>query len=64
LEVYVDDLLSAQDWSNDEFENCIFVDVVGVSVILGQMPADQIQRAMKEICWFQISPLCQLVEVS
>ncbi|GFG31613.1 hypothetical protein Cfor_03192, partial [Coptotermes formosanus] len=34
----------------------------GVSVILGQMPADQIQHAMKEICWFQISPLCQLVE--
>ncbi|PNF38379.1 Transportin-3 [Cryptotermes secundus] len=34
----------------------------GVSVILGQMPPDQIQRAMKEICWIQISPLCQLVE--
>jgi hypothetical protein len=38
--------------------------VSGVSVILGQMPPDQIQRAMKEICWFQLSPLCQLVEVS
>nr|CAD7459047.1 unnamed protein product [Timema tahoe] len=34
----------------------------GVSVILGRMPADQIQQAMKEICWIQITPLCQLVE--
>ncbi|XP_067009893.2 transportin-3 isoform X2 [Anabrus simplex] len=34
----------------------------GVSIILGRMPSDQIQQAMKEICWFQINPLCQLVE--
>nr|CAD7206230.1 unnamed protein product [Timema douglasi] len=34
----------------------------GVSVILGRMPTDQIQQAMKEICWIQITPLCQLVE--
>ncbi|KAJ9580259.1 hypothetical protein L9F63_004072 [Diploptera punctata] len=34
----------------------------GVSVILGRMPPDQIQHAMKEICWYQINPLCHLVE--
>lgn len=34
----------------------------GVSVILGRMPPDQIQQAMKQICFFQINPLCQLVE--
>ena len=35
----------------------------GVAVILAQLPSDQIHNAMKEICWFQIKPLCQLVQV-
>ncbi|XP_075224525.1 transportin 3 isoform X1 [Lycorma delicatula] len=34
----------------------------GVSIILGRMPHEQIHQAMKEICWFQIKPLCLLIE--
>ncbi|XP_046388483.1 transportin-3 [Ischnura elegans] len=34
----------------------------GVAVILGRLPPDEIQRAMKQLCWIQITPLCQLVE--
>lgn len=34
----------------------------GVSLILGRMPSDQIQQAMKQICWVQVNPLNQLIE--
>uniref|UniRef100_A0A1B6DC68 Transportin-3 n=1 Tax=Clastoptera arizonana TaxID=38151 RepID=A0A1B6DC68_9HEMI len=34
----------------------------GVSVILGRLPHDQIHQAMKEICWVQVKPLCELVQ--
>lgn len=36
---------------------------LGVSVILGRMPAEQITPLMKEICWLQVKPLCELLEV-
>lgn len=35
----------------------------GVSVILGRLPPEQIHQAMKEICWVQVKPLCELVQV-
>lgn len=34
----------------------------GVALIISQLPSEQIHNAMKEICWFQIKPLCQLVQ--
>ncbi|GLH15985.1 Transportin-3 [Gryllus bimaculatus] len=34
----------------------------GVSLILGRMPGDQIQQAMKQICWVQVNPLNHLIE--
>ncbi|KAG8222278.1 hypothetical protein J437_LFUL003259 [Ladona fulva] len=36
----------------------------GVAVILGGLPPDEIQRAMKQLCWIQVTPLCELVETS
>lgn len=34
----------------------------GVSEILGRMPAEQIPPLMKEICWLQAKPLCELID--
>lgn len=34
----------------------------GVALIIAQLPSEQIHNAMKEICGFQIKPLCQLVQ--
>lgn len=29
---------------------------------MSSLPKDEIDRAMKELCWFQARPLCQLIE--
>ncbi|KAE8750021.1 hypothetical protein FOCC_FOCC003145 [Frankliniella occidentalis] len=34
----------------------------GVAVILGRLPTDQITPRMKEICFLQVQPLCELLE--
>ncbi|XP_046738771.1 transportin-3 [Diprion similis] len=34
----------------------------GVSMILATLPRDEIGPAMKELCWIQARPLCQLIE--
>lgn len=32
-------------------------------MILGRMPTDQITPLMKQICFLQVKPLCELLEV-
>ncbi|KAK0075611.1 hypothetical protein PV325_006643 [Microctonus aethiopoides] len=34
----------------------------GVSIILARLPRTEITPAMKELCWFQARPLCELME--
>ncbi|XP_058793421.1 transportin-3 isoform X2 [Phymastichus coffea] len=34
----------------------------GVAKILSELPKDEIERYMKELCWFQARPLCHLIE--
>ncbi|XP_001602761.1 transportin-3 [Nasonia vitripennis] len=34
----------------------------GVAKIMSSIPKGEIDRAMKELCWFQARPLCQLIE--
>ncbi|XP_012271220.1 transportin-3 isoform X2 [Orussus abietinus] len=34
----------------------------GVSIILARLPREEIGPAMKELCWFQARPLCELLE--
>lgn len=29
---------------------------------MSSLPKDEIDRAMKELCWFQATPLCHLIE--
>ncbi|XP_008555701.1 transportin-3 [Microplitis demolitor] len=36
----------------------------GVSIILARLPREEITRAMKELCWFQVRPLCALMELT
>lgn len=49
--------------SEDCFLFIVKISVVGVAAIVGQLPPDQIQQALKEMCLIQIKPLCQLIEV-
>lgn len=34
----------------------------GVSIILARLPHEEIAPAMKELCWFQARPVCELIE--
>ena len=34
----------------------------GVAKILSRLPQEEIDRSMKELCWFQARPLCELME--
>ncbi|KAG7213831.1 hypothetical protein KM043_003045 [Ampulex compressa] len=35
----------------------------GVAIILARLPREEISQAMKELCWFQAQPLCELMKV-
>ncbi|XP_076655817.1 transportin 3 [Halictus rubicundus] len=34
----------------------------GVAIIMSSLPRDEITQAMKELCWFQARPLCEIME--
>ncbi|KAH0552027.1 transportin-3 [Cotesia glomerata] len=36
----------------------------GVSIILARLQREEITRAMKDLCWFQARPLCELLEIN
>lgn len=38
------------------------INFTGVAKILSELPKDEIERNMKELCWFQARPLCHLIE--
>lgn len=41
-----------------------FVILIGVAVIVAEVPEEHVYKAIKEICWRQLNPLLALVEVN
>lgn len=35
---------------------------IGVAVIMSSLPREELAQAMKELCWFQARPLCEIME--
>lgn len=38
--------------------------IIGVAVIVAEVPDEHVYEAIKEICWRQLNPLLALVEAS